>query len=102
MSDFIHRREALRQLALFWTSLLIIPACSRKPSCQDVTGLSADQINQRQNVAEANETTLDATKSCAACVQYVPGAANACGTCKVVKGPINPEGGCKLFVAKPT
>ena len=23
------------------------------------------------------------------------------GPCKVVKGPVNPEGGCKLFVAKP-
>jgi hypothetical protein len=49
------------------------------------------------------DVSLEASKLCSSCQQFVPSAAaNTCGTCKILKGPINPKGYCKSFVAKPT
>ena len=105
MDPRIPRREALRHLAVLSLSA-VVPAglvgCSKKTTCTDVTGLSTDEINQRNNIAAYVDLAPDPSKKCALCVQYVPGAPNACGGCKVVKGPIHPDGTCKLFVAKPT
>jgi hypothetical protein len=104
MNDRIHRREALRHLAVVSISAFapaMLAACSKKPSCSDLSGLSTDEVNQRNSIAAYTETAMDASKRCSLCAQFVPAAPNACGSCKVVKGPINPEGTCKLFVAKP-
>ena len=78
-----------------------LSACSHEPSCNDTSGLSPDDAKIRTEIAAYVDPAQDQAKRCANCVQFVPGAANACGTCKVVKGPISPKGGCKLFVAKP-
>ncbi len=104
MSPRIPRREALRHLAVLSLSTVVpagLVACSKKPSCTDVSGLSGDDVNQRNNIAAYVEQAPDASKKCSLCVQFTPAAPNACGGCKVVKGPINPDGTCKLFVAKP-
>lgn len=104
MDARIPRREALRHLAVLSLSAVVpagLVACSKKTSCLDVSGLSSEEVNQRNNVAAYVDQAPDASKKCSICVQYVPAAPNACGTCKVVKGPINPEGTCKLFVPKP-
>ena len=40
-------------------------------------------------------------QKCEACLQFVPGGgAGANGTCKVVKGPISPNGWCVAYVKK--
>jgi hypothetical protein len=105
MSSRIPRREALQQLAVLSVSALApagLLACSRKASCTDVTGLGTDDVNQRINVASYVDQAPDPAKKCVLCVQFIAATApNACGLCKVVKGPINPDGTCKLFVAKP-
>lgn len=99
------RREALRHLAVF-SAAAVVPGflssgCSKKPSCDDVSGLApADQAVRRDTAAYV-EAAPDASKKCSGCVQYEPKGENACGGCKVVKGPINPEGWCKLWVVKP-
>lgn len=106
MSSPIARREALRHLAVLSASVAVpglLAACSRKPSCTDVSGLTPEELVMRNQTAGYVEKAPDPTKKCDVCVQWVPGPSeNACGGCKVVKGPINPEGWCKLFVAKPT
>ena len=100
----LDRREALRHLAVF-SAAAVVPGflfgCSKKPSCEDVTGLGPADVAIRTQTAAYVEAAADASKKCSLCAQYVPAAPNACGSCKVVKGPINPEGGCKLFVPKP-
>lgn len=104
MNERIPRRDALRRLAVLSTAALIpawLPACSKKPSCLDVSGLTPDEVRNRTEIAKYVEQTMDATKRCSTCAQYVPAAPDACGGCKVVKGPINPEGNCNLWVAKP-
>lgn len=100
----IPRRQALRQLAVLSLCALApasVIACSKKTTCTDVTGLTTDEINNRDNIAAYVDQSADPARKCALCAQYVPGAPNACGSCKVVKGPIHPDGTCKLFVAKP-
>jgi len=100
----LDRREALRHLAVL-SAAAVVPGfllgCSKKPSCEDVTGLAPADVAIRTQTAAYVEVATDPTKKCSACVQYTPAAPNACGGCKVVKGPINPEGGCKLFAPKP-
>lgn len=104
MSSKLDRREAIQRLALFTTSALL-PAwalgCSRKESCLDVTGLTPEEVRARTETAKYVEQTMDATKRCSTCAQYVAAAPSKCGGCKVLKGPINPDGNCNLFVAKP-
>lgn len=99
----MNRREAIRTLAFSTAALLPawLVACKSKPSCNDVSGLSTDELNARVNAAGYVERSPDPAKTCANCVHYVPGAPSACGGCKVVKGPIAPEAYCRLWVAKP-
>jgi hypothetical protein len=105
MSKDIPRRDALRRLAVLSLSTfapMSLLACSKRASCLDVSGLSTDEVNQRNNVAAYTEQATDPAKPCASCAQFVPTAPDKCGSCKIVKGPINPQGGCKLWVAKPS
>jgi len=70
-------------------------------SCTDTTGLSPTDAQLRMTLAYA-DISAEAGKSCALCQQFLPGpVADTCGTCKIVKGPINPKGNCKSFGAKP-
>ena len=103
MNHPINRRAALTPIAALSASVVIpgwLLACSKKPACDDVSALSADELRTRNEVAKYVDTTMEAAKRCSACVQYIAPAANQCGACKVVKGPINPNGGCILFVLK--
>lgn len=105
MSTKIKRRDALRRLAVISTAAVIpgwLLACSKKESCLDVTGLSPEEVRARNETAKYVEQTMDATKRCSICTQYVPAAPDKCGSCKVVKGPVNADGNCNLFAAKPT
>jgi hypothetical protein len=99
------RRVALgRMAALPLVAALPVglAACNRGPKCDDTTGLSPEDAKVRTEVAAYVEKSPDITKYCSTCVQFTAGGSDACGTCKVVKGPINPEGTCKLYVAKPS
>lgn len=105
MKDSIDRREAIRRLALFSTAALatqFVSACKSKPSCNDVSSLSPDEVRARNDAAGYVEHSPDPAKKCSGCVHYVPGAPNACGGCKVVKGPIDADAYCKLWTARPT
>jgi hypothetical protein len=102
----LSRRAALTRLVVLPIAAAlpaVVPACSRAPKCDDTRGLSPDDAKIRSQVAGYVEQSPDVTAYCSASAQYVPAAKDACGGCKVVKGPINPKGTCKLFVAtRPT
>lgn len=69
-------------------------------ACTDTSGLKPDEVAARNSLAYVDQTP-DPAKPCDACVQYVAApSADACGSCKVVKGPINPKGNCKVWAAK--
>jgi len=81
---------------------LVAAACGKGPpsSCMDVSSLSPDDKAARGALSYVDKST-DPAKECTKCAQWVaPASIDQCGTCKVVKGPIHPNGSCKSFAAK--
>ena len=79
--------------------LLATVSCKSKAfTCTDVSKLSADEAQQRIALGYTDVTT-DQKKTCANCQQYVA-ADEGCGTCKLLKGPIHPNGSCKVYALK--
>lgn len=76
--------------------------CTSKPTlvCTDTAGLSAEEVTMRTNTKYVDVSQFP-DKKCVGCMHYVAGAPDACGGCKVVKGPIHPNGYCTLYAAKP-
>jgi hypothetical protein len=106
MDDRLSRRDMLQRSAVLGV-LAVTSAAScgkekKRLSCIDTSGLAPADLQLRTSPAVAYlDTAADPTKTCERCQQFLPAPApDTCGTCKVVKGPINPRGGCKLFVAK--
>jgi hypothetical protein len=97
------RRDALARVAGLPLAVVIgaeLTACARGPKCDDTSSLSPDDARMRSEIAAYVEQAPDPAKKCSLCIQFVPAGKDACGTCKVVKGPINPNGYCKLFQPK--
>jgi uncharacterized paraquat-inducible protein A len=70
-------------------------------SCVESAGLAADDASVRATLAYM-EPAVDKTRVCASCQQFIaPPTEGSCGTCKVLKGPVHPNGSCKVFTAKP-
>jgi hypothetical protein len=68
--------------------------------CTDVSGLDESQKNTRIVLQYMDKSAVEG-QSCANCMKYVePTSANTCGTCRVVAGPINPEGHCAAWAAR--
>jgi hypothetical protein len=107
MNSKVSRRQALRQGAGFGAlAVLGVCACGKeKPKvlmCTDTSGLPPADLQIRETVLGYVDVSTTPGKNCLNCQQFLPGLPNACGTCKIVKGPINPAGNCKSFLAKPT
>jgi hypothetical protein len=103
MTETFNRRQALARafaLPVYAALPAALVSCARGPHCDDTSALSPDDMKIRTEVAAYVEQSQDPTKHCADCLQFTAAGKDACGTCKVVKGPINPAGSCKLFQAK--
>ena len=88
-----------RRSLLVLAAAALTEACKGSEfSCTDTSGLSPDDVLTRTNVLYVDRAT-DKSKKCEKCSHFI--AAKDCGTCKLVKGPIHPEGSCKAFVLKP-
>lgn len=97
-------RVTRRQLLLASASTLAIAgsaSCSKAPgSCNDTSGLTPDERKTRLTLGYTDKSS-DKNKTCENCQQYVAApSADQCGGCKVMKGPIHPQGYCVVFVAK--
>ena len=80
--------------------VLATVSCSKKQfTCTDVTGLTPDDIQARTTLAYSDFST-DVKKTCATCQQFVEANKEGCGTCKILKGPVHPNGSCKSFALK--
>jgi hypothetical protein len=101
MTERVVSRRRLFLLGGSALTLLGAAGCSKGPSsCNDVSGLNAEDAKVRTTL-EYVDRTPDPSKPCDKCQQWIPPAeADACGGCKVIKGPIHPKGHCKVFVAK--
>jgi hypothetical protein len=104
MEDTFSRRELLRDAtALGALAVFGRAACSKKAAplaCTDTSALGPADLGVRAALAYSDIST-EAGRSCQNCQQFVaPATDGTCGTCKLLKGPINPAGNCKSFVAK--
>jgi len=65
--------------------------------CSDVSDLQPAESRTREENEYRQHTGKD-YQFCLNCLNFVPATApSACGTCKTVRGPINPDGWCKQW-----
>lgn len=95
-------------LFLSVTGLSLFDSCSQKKEEQAYD----DPCNDLSNLNEADKATRktfdyvgnspDPAKVCINCTHFRPAEdGTACGTCELVKGPINPNGYCTQWFAAP-
>jgi hypothetical protein len=90
----------LGQGALGLVVLATGAACGKmRFTCIDTSGLSDADKQLRTTVAYTDQAG-DPKKKCLDCVQWQPPQGSSCGSCKVMKGPVHPEGTCNLFARK--
>jgi len=103
MDDKVSRRQLMQQGAGLGAFVVLGASACHKPAalvCTDTSTLTPADAQVRTALAYVDLST-EVGKICSGCQQFNPPAqAGVCGTCKVVKGPINPNGNCKSFVAK--
>ena len=64
-----------------------------------VPGSAAEIVTRTSNEYRQHADRGD--QFCLICLNYVPPPSpDRCGTCKTVKGPINPDGWCKQWTAR--
>lgn len=121
MNDKLNRREFLLKLSALGLGVFgagtLMNACGKKEEpaqkvsppateaaadpCADLTGLTDDEKQLRVTFEYVAKSPFP-EKDCTNCGFWIePEAGAACGGCKVIKGPINPVGYCKSWVAKP-
>lgn len=75
-------------------------AAAPAADCNDLSGLSADDLKPREAVAYVAKST-EADKMCSNCRFMKPASEpNGCNGCQLFKGPVNPEGNCKSWFKK--
>jgi hypothetical protein len=89
--------------ALAGLGVAVVAGC-RKPdstlACTDVSALSPSEASVRKGTLYVDRSK-DADRTCETCQQWVaPPAPGACGGCKLVKGPVHPQGSCKLYAPR--
>ena len=69
--------------------------------CNDVNNLSDTELATRKQFNYKGQTPNE-DKYCSNCLHWRPPAdSSPCGTCELVKGPINPNGYCDQWMEKP-
>jgi len=76
---------------------VFVMGCEKQLKCDDSGGLSAEEAQLRARFAYVDHST-DHAKMCEDCIHFQPG--DGCGRCKVLPGPIHPQGTCSLFMAR--
>ncbi len=69
----------------------------QKNPCDDLTGVSAEEIEKRKKLAYVNKTPIP-DSHCSNCALYIPPAKDKpCGGCMLFKGPVRAEGYCAYW-----
>ena len=72
-------------------------AAQQKNPCDDLSGVSAEEIEKRKKLAYVNKTPIP-DSHCSNCTLYLPPAKDKpCGGCLLFKGPVRPEGYCAYW-----
>ena len=95
----VNRRDVLRGLValpMVGAGLLAI-GCKKQLSCTDVSGLSEPELKARNETFAYVDKSPNPEQRCSNCTFFQPAGEGQCGGCKLVKGPIHPEGWCKSW-----
>ena len=94
MDNFpINRRQMIKQGALMFASLATMPVfLSQRSACAAAAAKSDFHYQQQPHEG----------KRCAECTAFLPSSQtpDADGTCRIVAGPISPNGWCMAFSPK--
>ncbi|WP_276347622.1 high-potential iron-sulfur protein [Daejeonella sp. JGW-45] len=72
-------------------------AVQEKNPCDDMTGVSAEELEKRKKLAYVNKTPIP-DSHCSNCTLYIPPAKDKpCGGCMLFKGPVRKEGYCAYW-----
>jgi hypothetical protein len=77
----------------------VLGGCQHRGETCPPEQLAPEDAQQRETF-KYTDRSLDATKQCQNCQQYLPRPGADCGGCKLLKGPIHPAGSCVAFAAK--
>lgn len=109
----INRKAFFKKSILLGFTTVSIPAliesCGKKNNnepasdpCTDTSSLSPDDLQTRKTFQYLGSSP-NKDKFCSICNFYIKPQDDAhCGTCQIVKGPINPGGYCNSFIKKQT
>ncbi len=107
----INRKDFLKKSAFLAVTAVTVPAllesCAKKSNnqpaedpCTDTSNLSPSDLQTRTTFQYKGKSPYQ-DKYCTLCQFFIPPKGGAqCGTCQVVKGPINPDGYCNSFIKK--
>jgi hypothetical protein len=79
-----------------------VAGCKKAPLvCDGLPGIAPADVQLRATL-DYKDLSPALDRQCVDCTLYVaPTKEDACGGCKVVRGPINPKGTCRVFLRKP-
>lgn len=104
----LNRRNFLKKAALYGAAVpaagVILAACksggSSAEGCTDVSSLAPADKQMRETLKYVDVATNPA-QDCAGCQFFTaPASGQTCGSCTLVKGPINSKGGCLSWAKK--
>jgi hypothetical protein len=73
------------------------PQSAQKNPCDDLSGVSAEEVAKRKKLAYVNKTPIP-DSSCSNCALYLPPAKDKpCGGCMLFKGPVRADGYCAYW-----
>lgn len=106
-SDPLSRREALQKsmwigsiaASSFWLGAACKKDESKELNCMNTSGLSPEE-KQPRTAFQYTDKSANPEQKCENCSLYKPAAPNQCGGCQSIKGPIHPQGYCKLWTKK--
>ena len=121
MSEKLNRREFLQKLSMVGLGVIgagsLMNACGKEEQqtpapqtaqpamkeadpCADLGGLTAEEKQLRATFEYVAKSPFP-EKLCDNCGFWIaPEGDSPCGGCQIMKGPINPKGYCKSWVAK--
>lgn len=98
MREFLTRRDLfdLASRTSAGVTVLAVAACGRSAVvCSDPDKLTDSELTMRTSL-QYTEVSPDKRKVCARCVFFAAGSV-PCGTCNLLKGPVNAGGHCNSW-----
>jgi hypothetical protein len=94
----VHSRRAFLAVSASLGAALLGCSKQREFACTQTQGLTPEQV-QARTAAGYEEPASDSSRVCNLCQQWEERGSNQCGGCKLMRGPIHPQGTCRLFVS---